>query len=99
MGDWLSQFHNTASPAVLYTNAAVGAAILWAKLGKKGRQVYALSDLVEIVVPIHFPRTRKLVEVVVFLALGTYITVEVFGPSTGGQAFAAGLGWTGLASK
>jgi hypothetical protein len=96
----LPGFHEPASALVLYTNAAVGAAILWAKLGKKNRRVYGLTDLVEVLVPLNWNRLRMLTELIIFLGLGTYVTVELFGPSTGGQAFAAGMGWTaGLASR
>lgn len=96
----LAAFHEPASAAVLYTDAAVGALILWAKLGRQNRRIYGLTEIVETLVPAHWRRVRVVIQLIVFIALGTYVSVEVFGPATGGQAFAAGLGWTaGLASR
>jgi hypothetical protein len=96
----LPAMHEPASAVVLYIDAAVGAAILWAKLGKQNRRVYGLSEMVDLLFPESWKHVRMLVELIIFLSLGTFVTVQVFGPSTGGQAFAAGMGWTaGLASR
>jgi hypothetical protein len=86
-----------ASLFSLYGYTAAGAIILWGKLAKQGRGVYFLSDLLAIYVPSE--RWRRVIEPLIFVAFGTYIAVGVIGPTTERQAFAAGLGWTGLASK
>ena len=92
--------HDPASAFTIYANAAIGAAILWGKLGKDSRRTYALSKVVETLIPPSCPRFRVVAELAIFLGLGTYLTVEIFGPATGGQAFAAGMGWTaGVTTK
>lgn len=91
----------SASAFTIYADAAVGAALLWAKLGnQRNRKVYGLTDLVDALIPAEWARSRMIVQLIVFVAIGTFVTVQVFAPSTGGQAFAAGLGWTaGLTSR
>ena len=97
--DAMHVFHEPIATYYLYIDAAIGAAILWAKLGKTNRRVYGLSDVVEMLISENWPRVRMISEFVIFLLIGTYVSVALFDPSTGGQALAAGLGWTGLASK
>jgi hypothetical protein len=81
----------------LYGYTAAGAVILWGKLAREGRKVHFLSDLLIRYIP-NEP-LRKIIEPLVFVAFGTYLAVGVIDPTTERQAFAAGLGWTGLASK
>ena len=86
------------SLTTLYVDSGVGAAILWAKSGKS-RRVYALTEIVELVIPAGRPTLREIIQFVVFLVLGAYISVQVIDPATAAQAFVAGLGWTGLAAS
>jgi hypothetical protein len=83
----------------LWIYAAVGSTILWAKMKANQRAVYGLTDLVAIFVPKEWPRVRGTIEILIYLSLGTLITIAVINPGTPAQAFAAGLGWTGLTTK
>jgi hypothetical protein len=44
-------------------------------------------------------KVRMRLEMLVFVLVGTIVTMELTHPSSGMQAFSAGLGWTGLAAK
>jgi hypothetical protein len=89
--------HEPISPELLYICTACGALILWGKLAKQGRSVYFLSNILDLY--ISRVSWRRGIEPILFVALGTFIAVMVIDPRTGAQAFAAGLGWTGLTSK
>lgn len=81
----------------LHGYAGVGAVILWGKLGKRGREVYGLSDLLK-----RWglnERMRLAIEPAIFVLLGAVLAVVFVQPSTVAQAVAAGVGWTGLVSK
>ena len=81
----------------LHAYAAVGALLLWGKLGKQGREAYGLSDVLK-----RFGLNEKLrlaIEPVMFVALGAFLAVVFVQPITVAQAVAAGVGWTGLVSK
>ncbi len=81
----------------LHVYTAAGAIILWTKLGRRGREVWGLSNLVSTY--IQSEQKRKLVEPLVFVTFGTFLAVGILHPGTEGQAVAAGLGWTSLASR
>jgi hypothetical protein len=82
----------------LHVYAAAGAIILWSKLGRAGRrEVWVLSGVLGNY--LSNEQTRKLVEPLVFVSFGTFLAVGILHPATEGQALAAGLGWTSLASK
>ena len=75
-----------------------GTTLLWCKEGREKLQVYSLSRLVQL---LPFSKnTQYVVQVVVFVALGSFIALLLTEPSNPRQAFAAGLGWTaGLTRK
>jgi hypothetical protein len=78
--------------------AFAGALLLWCKLGKgKARQVYALSDILKQF--IQNDNIREKIEPIMFVLLGTVLSIWIIQPTTPAQAFAAGVGWTSLASK
>jgi hypothetical protein len=82
----------------LYVYTAAGAIILRSKLGRSGRrEVWVSSGVLGNYVGNE--QTRKLVEPLVFVSFGTFLAVGILHPATEGQALAAGLGWTSLASK
>lgn len=81
---------------LLYFYASSGALVLWGKLGKSGREIYGLSDILKRFMP---DNARQVIEPIVFIALGAFISIGMVNPDTPAQAVAAGLGWTGLASK
>lgn len=81
--------------AVVFT--ALGAIIVWARLGPEKIRVFALSRLIE---GLGFRnRNQMLLEFVVFVSLGIVVGVAVVQPTTVPQALAAGMGWTGLLSQ
>jgi hypothetical protein len=72
--------------------AAVGALILWCKELPDNKRVYGLSELFELM---GIPQvTRFFAQMIIFLALGTFVALILTNPSHAKQAFAAGLGWT-----
>jgi hypothetical protein len=81
----------------LHVYAAVGAAFLWGKLAKHGREVYGLTDILERMGV--GEKVRRALEPVLFVALGAFVAVGFVQPATIPQAIAAGIGWTGLFSK
>lgn len=81
----------------LWIYAAVGATILWAKMRRSKRDIYGLTEITKQYIPNE--KVRIIVELAIFLIIGCLVSVGVINPSTPAQAFAAGLGWTGLATK
>jgi hypothetical protein len=81
---------------MLYFYAGAGALILWGKMGKRGREVYCLSDILKRCTK---DSVRMVIEPLVFVVFGAVVAVGIVQPSTAARAVAAGLGWTGLASK
>lgn len=78
-------------------SAAAGAIILYSTWGRQKLRAFLLADLIDVLnLPI---RIRVCIEFLVFIAFGTFIAVHVVQPSTPGQAFSAGMGWTGLAAR
>jgi hypothetical protein len=86
-----------ATPLWIY--AAAGVLILWCKSKAQKRGVYALTDIVNLLIPARFAKTRGIVEVICYLCMGCLLSMGIFDPATPGQAFAAGLGWTGLTTR
>ena len=81
----------------LYGYAGAGALLLWCRLGKgKAREVYGLSDILRRYIA---EDVREKIEPILFVLLGTVLSVGIIQPTTAAQAFAAGVGWTSLASK
>jgi hypothetical protein len=64
---------------------------------RSSRQVYALSDILKQF--IRNDNIREKIEPVMFVLLGTVLSIWIIQPTTPAQAFAAGVGWTSLASK
>jgi hypothetical protein len=89
--------HQPLSPLLLYTCVACGACLLWSRLARQGRQVLGLSHFLSLY--IGQERVRNGMEPLLFVGIGTFVAAMVFSPITGPQAFAAGLGWTGLLSS
>jgi hypothetical protein len=89
--------HQPLSPTLLYACIACGAFLLWSRLARQGRQVLGLSHFLELY--INHERYRVKVEPLLFIGIGTFVAAMVIAPITGPQAFAAGLGWTGLLSS
>lgn len=85
------------SPILLYACIACGAFLLWSKLSKQGRQVLGLSHFLQLY--IGNENLRNGLEPFLFVGVGTFVAAMVIAPITGPQAFAAGLGWTGLLSS
>jgi uncharacterized membrane protein YbjE (DUF340 family) len=87
----------TFSDLPLWVYAAVGIVILWGKMKKNQRNVYALTELVGQL--ISNAKLRVCAELVVFLAIGSVVAMGIIDPTTPAQAFAAGLGWTSLTTR
>jgi len=83
----------------LWIYAAVGVLVLWCKSKAKSRGVYALTDIVNLFVPAKYAKTRAIVEVICYLCIGCLLAMGILNPATPGQAFAAGLGFTGLTTR
>lgn len=81
--------------SVVFT--ALGAMIVWARLGPKRVRVFALSRLIEGMGLTN--RTKFIAELVIFVAMGVVVGVAVVQPTNVPQALAAGMGWTGLLSQ
>ena len=82
-------------PSMVFT--ALGAMLVWARLGPEKVRVFALSRLVE---GLRISDTAKLLtEFCIFVTLGVVVGVAVVQPTTVTQALAAGMGWTGLLSQ
>lgn len=78
---------------VLYT--AIGAAIFWTKWGRTKLRAFALSDIIELFYEKDSKRAVAL-EFIIFIALGCIVGIGLTEPGNARQAFAAGMGWTGL---
>jgi hypothetical protein len=89
---------NEAIPSFeLHLYAAVGAAFLWGKLGKRGREVYGLTDMLQSWGLSE--RALRAIQPLFFVGLGAFVAVGFVQPATIPQALAAGAAWTGLLSK
>ena len=85
---------NPTPQGMLYLSAGVGALILWAKMRREDRKAFALTEIINAFTNPNQKRLRLILELIIFISLGCYVTILLFGPTTEGQAFAAGLGWT-----
>jgi hypothetical protein len=73
---------------------AAGAILLWGKLGQKELSVYGLHKLWTLIGL--KSKWLELAELLGFVAFGVLIGIGLTHPTNAQQAFAAGLGWTGL---
>ena len=77
--------------------AFLGAGMLYMQWGRSKLRAYAFGyflDMFEM-----GEKVRVRFELVIFVVGGTFVTMLFTHPSTGMQAFSAGLGWTGLVAK
>jgi hypothetical protein len=77
---------------IVFTGA--GALVFWCKWGPDKLKAFALSRVVELL-PFS-PRTKAIIEVLVFTALGCLIGIGVLQPTNPTQALTAGFAWTGV---
>ncbi len=86
-----------AFEAINVVCAGAGSALLYSTWGRDKLSAYLFSDFLD-----KFPmddRLRASIELVVFVGFGTFIALVVTTPNTPGQAFSAGMGWTGFAAR
>lgn len=76
---------------------AAGATMLWARWGRDKMKSFGVADLIGLL-PVA-DAWKHFLEFLVFIGLGAFIAIGLTSPSTPAQAFAAGLGWTGLFGK
>lgn len=81
--------------AIVFT--AVGASLVWARMGPKKVRIFALTRLIE-GLGIE-GKIGVVAEFMIFVAMGVVIGVAVVQPTNVTQALAAGMGWTGLLSQ
>ena len=74
----------------LHVYTAAGAIILWTKLGRRGREVWGLSNLVSTYV--QSEQKRKLVEPLVFVTFGTFLAVGILAPRYRGSSGCCRIG-------
>jgi hypothetical protein len=86
-------------PLDIYFFIAIGSLLLWMRLmvKKQATQTAGLSRFIAIYV--EHEKTRKFIEPIVFVALGTLVAAGIVQPSDYKQAIAAGFGWTALVSS
>ncbi len=77
--------------------AAFGSAVLYSKWGRGKLRPYVFSEIVDTFALSEPNRIR--VEFLVFIVVGTVTCMILTQPANPQQAFAAGLGWTGLLTK
>lgn len=77
---------------------AIGAALLWGRLGRTKVKAYVLSAWLDSFMPAD-GFVRVTVEVVLFVLLGTFLSLGLCAPVTFAQALGAGFGWTSLVAK
>jgi len=76
---------------------AIGAILLWGKLGHEGRKAFVLEDLLAAMrMPSHI---CTILGFVIFVTLGVFVAIGVVKPTSAAQAIVAGMGWTGMLSK
>ena len=80
--------------AVTYT--AIGAAVIWAKMGRAKLKAYVLSDIVNRL-PLSV-KLRSLIEFIIFVTLGCAVGIGVAQPTNARQALTAGIAWTSFFS-
>jgi hypothetical protein len=60
----------------LWVYVAIGCVILWAKMKATQRAVYGLTDVIALFVPETWPRLRAVLELVIYLMLGSLIVLS-----------------------
>ena len=86
---WISQYHPK-----MFLVSGFGAALLYSRWGKDAVGIYIPRDLIKTFGFKAYRNTQ--IEFILFVIVGAVIAVIAANPSTSRQAFAAGLGWTGL---
>ena len=76
---------------------AAGALIYWCKWGPAKLKAYALSEIVDLL-PVS-PVAKRIIETLVFTALGCFIGIGILQPVNPSQAVTAGFAWTGAFAK
>ena len=76
-----------------------GVAILWGKMKASQRSVYGFTYIIQLIIPEQWPKIRAITELICYLVVGSFLSMGILGPESPGQAFAAGLGWTGLTTR
>ena len=94
----LSQVMIRSSHSLLcLCSAAFGSALLYSKWGKGQLRPYVFADIVD---TFAFSETSRIrVEFIVFVMVGMVTCMLLTHPANTQQAFAAGLGWTGLLTE
>jgi hypothetical protein len=77
--------------------ALLGAGLFYMQWGRDKLRAYAFSDLFDMFEIDENVRARW--EFAIFVLIGTVVAMGVAKPINVQQAFSAGLGWTGVASK
>lgn len=88
---------NFATELHLVIFVMIGATILWAKSKRNKRDIYGLTEFVNLYV--RSKKRRLIWELVIFLGFGSIISMGIVAPATPMQALAAGLGWTSITSR
>lgn len=80
---------------------ALGATILWGRWGRDRLRPYLLPECLNLLDRwfSEHKNWKDFIEFAIFIFLGTVVAIMVVEPSTSRQAFAAGLGWTGLVAR
>jgi hypothetical protein len=77
--------------------AFLGAGLLYMQWGRSKLKAYAFEHLLDMFEMNE--RTHIRFAFLIFVVFGTFVAMLFAQPSTGMQAFSAGLGWTGLVAK
>jgi hypothetical protein len=80
-------------------SVVLGAIIYWARSGRGGRRSVRMLPLRSLTQLIPNVALREAVDFVIFVAMGCVLVWLLATPNTPQQGFAAGAGWTGLASE
>jgi hypothetical protein len=79
---------------IAYT--AIGAAVIWGKMGNKELRAYVLSDFVRMLPG--GPNLHSVLEFLIFVILGCAVGIGVAQPVNARQALTAGIAWTSFFS-
>ncbi len=89
LAQWIGQYHPK-----MFLVAGFGAALLYSRWGRDAIGIYIPRDLIKTFGLKTYRNTQ--IEFILFVVIGGVIAVIAANPVTTRQAFAAGLGWTGL---
>ncbi|MDD2860569.1 MAG: hypothetical protein PHI71_05790 [Acidiphilium sp.] len=95
----LDLIHQPSPTYILCISSGLGALLLWGRTDKKKRASVGIGDIIKIFIKDPNSGFSQSLELVLFIAIGIFLSIYIAGVTNGSQAFAAGLGWTGLASK